>query len=93
MTDQQKSDREKAKQAWKEHANKRFDDIHEGINGAIKGQFQLTGIKDFKSSLKRDIEKRIAEHRKYYNLFNRREEDAHIQELQYIIELIETVEP
>ena len=50
-------------------------------------------ISDFKSSLKRDIEKRIAEHRKYYSLFTRREDDARLLELQYFLELIETVEP
>lgn len=86
MTDQQKSDREKSEQAWLMYCfqlPKKMPARH-----AAK-----QAIDYFKSSLKRDIEKRID---KLEELKRKRPDSINqnrIEELEYIIELIETVEP
>jgi hypothetical protein len=76
------TDIEKAYQSWKIESFKSDDP-----------NIFMFGVQSFKSSLKRKIEKRIAEHRKYYRLFSRIEDDAHIQECQHLLELLNTVEP
>jgi len=50
MNKQQESEK-----AWREFTQKRFDEIINGTNGAIKGSFQLTAISDFKLALIKEI--------------------------------------
>lgn len=86
MTDQQKSNRDKAKQAW--------IDLHKGLD-------YIQGREDFKLSIKRDIEKRIAELEKPIEFdldeevleYMRYYSKIQIEECKRFLELIETVEP
>lgn len=79
MTDQQKSDRDKTEQAWLMHCfqiPKKMPARHASKQA----------IDDFKSSLKRDIEKRIGD-------LEKTDGTIQILECKRFLELIETVEP
>ncbi|HTJ52653.1 MAG TPA: hypothetical protein VL443_24525 [Cyclobacteriaceae bacterium] len=71
--------KEKAKQAW--------IDLHKGLD-------YIQGRDDFKSSLKRDIEKRISELEQIALVNDQWNKiDIQISECKRFLELIETVEP
>jgi len=83
MTDQQKSE-----QAWMEYSKKFGRSVHP------KSSSQRTLI-DFKSSLKRDIEKRIGDLERHLEYDPQLSQIliSQINECKRFLELIETVEP
>ncbi len=95
MKDEHKSAVEKAEKMWLNHTNQRFDDITNGTKGAIKGMYQLTAIKDFKSALKREIEKRIGELERHLESCPEMLQTIipQIEECKRFLSLLETVKP
>jgi hypothetical protein len=86
---------QEAKEAWREYTNKRFYDVSEGKNGAVKGSYQLTGISDFQTAIIEALEKRLSEielEYKQYPSFTMRlyAEKIHIESF---ISLVKTVTP